>query len=549
MEPSEQENLIFLSHDLTAEPFYLQEVANLSQGWNEIALDNSYEIAGDKPLFIGVSIKSKGMIISFDGETAQNNLANWLAFSQTDDGNTVWNWYHETGGNLNLQAVVTGNNLPQDAASVKSLNVGKCQPIDSSFPIDVEVRNMGANSINNITITCMFKDEKHTATIDGIDIPSNGYQLVTIDDFAVSANSIAPLSVSIDMVNGNPNTHSDHVAETGNLIHNSNYVPRNILLEQFSSQYCANCPTGHATIARSVQKYSNVIWVTHHCGFANDKFTIPQSSEYLKLFDSNIGTYNPAMMVNRTNMQKYGGSSSSPVTEPDRETTPSIFAGENDAPAYVALDIDPAYNTANRLLEVTVNAAITQGNASKIDGDNVRLFIFLVEDGLMAVQLNNREEILESYRHDNVLRHILTATWGDAVEFDSDGNFSSATYSYTLPTEWNRNNLRIVAFLANSDPATPNNNIVYNAAQTPVGGTSAIDGISTDNNSQQYFSITSNRITTATECTIDIFSANGSRIAHADRCSDIDINHLDHGVYIVRATIDGGSTQTTKFIR
>lgn len=549
MMPSEQDNELFLSHDLSGEPFYTQTIEQLNEGWNEVVLSEPYEITGEgEDLFVGFSIKSKGMIISFDGEEEDNDLSDYMAFSQTDGDYASWSWYHETGGNLNIQAVVEGENLPQNAASIKSLRVGKCQPTGRPIAVDVVVRNMGAETINSLSISCGFKDETTRMEVGNLEIPSNGYRLITLDGFSVDANAIGTLTVSVDEVNGQENTSDSRSKETGNLIFNSDYARHYILLEQFSSEYCANCPTGHATLARNTAKYSNVIWVTHHSGFADDSFTIPESGEYLKLFGSE-GSYNPAMMVNRSDLSQYGaGTSASPVVEPDRDTAPVIFSGMNDVPAYVDLDLNVDYDKAARSLDVSVDASVPSGNADRIDGDRVSLFVFLVENGLVGRQLNNRSEFIENYRHDNVVRHIMTATWGDKVEFDGEGKYSSDDYSYTLPAEWNAANMRVVAFIANSDQTTPSNNAVFNAVQKSVTEDAAGVENNVTSDAEPGFLIAGDVLTTGIESEISIFTMSGVQVIKSVNSRAVDISALPRGAYIVRIA-NAKECRSAKFIR
>lgn len=106
---SEQNNYVFITDDLNGEFLYQQPVDRLEYGWNEITLDKPFEIDG-RELFVGYRYESAGETLSLDGES-DNNLANWIYISQTDENGGQWS--HQSGGALNIQAVVEGDNLPQ----------------------------------------------------------------------------------------------------------------------------------------------------------------------------------------------------------------------------------------------------------------------------------------------------------------------------------------------------------------------------------------------------------------------------------------------------
>lgn len=300
---TDQENEVFLSYDLSGKPFYAQAVEKFEAGWNEVVLDVPYEIADDREIYVGFSYKSKGYVVSFDGEES-NGLSDWFAFSQLD--NEYPSWHHETGsGNLNIQAVVEGDDLPQNAVSITHVRIAKCVPVGEPVPVDVVVRNMGANTVESLALDCTMKDGTQSFELTGLDIPSNGLRLLSLDDFVVSYEGISDFSVEVAAVNGQPNTHEEEAYVAENLLCRAEYANRMILMEQFSTANCSNCPTAHSTLLRAMEKQSNMIWVTHHSGFGTDDYSIPASQDYLYFFGSEA-PYAPAMMLDRTNFYRYG---------------------------------------------------------------------------------------------------------------------------------------------------------------------------------------------------------------------------------------------------
>ena len=116
-----QNNYVFITDDLYGEPLYRQDVAEFHYGWNEVALDVPFEIDGRR-LFVGYRYESEGETLSLDGEK-DNDLANWISISQTSEEGGSWE--HQGGGALNIQAVVEGDNLPQNDIAIDRHSIVK----------------------------------------------------------------------------------------------------------------------------------------------------------------------------------------------------------------------------------------------------------------------------------------------------------------------------------------------------------------------------------------------------------------------------------------
>ena len=547
---TDQENAVFLSYDLAGKPFYTQPVERFDAGWNEVVLDEPYEITEARDLYVGFSYRSKGYVVSFDGEES-NGLGDWFAFSQLDSESPLWR--HETGsGNLNIQAVVEGDNLPQDALSIAFARIAKCVPVGEAVPVDVVVRNMGANTVESVTLDCTMKDGTQSFELTGLAIPSNGLQRLSLDDFVAGYNGISDFSVAITAVNGHPNTHEEEAYVAENLLCRAEYANRMILLEQFSTANCSNCPTAHSTLHRAMAKRSNVIWVTHHSAFGTDDYTIPASEDYLYFFGSEP-SYAPAMMLDRTNFYRYGADiASGPAFEVGTEIVPKLLEEENNTPAYVTVGIASSYDADSRRLEVEVSGGIPSKDLSKLSGDDIRLNVYLVEDSLRGMQLGLFGRVYEDFHHDNVLRQVLTDVWGDAVAFDAEGNYASGTYACTLPEGWLPENMRIVAFLANTDLEVPNNCVVQNAAQVRLGESSFGD-VAIDEAFAQPVQPRIHRWGDVMEVEgcegrAGVYAVSGSLVKVFPSASRIDISGLAPGVYLLRLFNEEGN-YTFKFIK
>ena len=72
--------------------------------------------------------------------------------------------------------------------------------------------------------------------------------------------------------------------------------PRIVLLEQFTTINCVNCPAGTAALKVAVTERGDVAWVAHHVGYGVDEFTIEESNALMDF--GVIGA--PSLMIDRT---------------------------------------------------------------------------------------------------------------------------------------------------------------------------------------------------------------------------------------------------------
>lgn len=485
---TEQENSIFITNKLDGEPLYTQTVERFNAGWNEIDLKSPLEITGEE-LFIGYQYVTRGMTISFDaGEN--NPLADWISVGTTEK-DMSWN-HQENCGSLNIQAIIEGDNLPQNDAMIYSVTSKKYAQTAQQYPVNILVRNMAAPDIQSLDFTyTLERQEPVTGTVDNLCIKSNDIALVHVDDAFIGEDGIYNMNIKIDRVNGeNDESVSDNELSIENIVCKKDYTKRKVLLEQFSTAKCNNCPAAHKLFEKNL-KYRNedVIWLTHHSGFYTDDLTIDESKRYIYFYNS-PSTYAPAAMLDRMNLAQYGAvdqeykSTLGPVFKTSFELIPKLLNQRSNNPSLITVNIDKAFNAGNRLLTVSVSGEIPSGDPEKLKGNDIRLNVYLVEDSIPGIQSG----IEGTYLHNHVIRKVLTDVWGDKITFNS-GKYLSNEYSFTIPAEWNVKNTRIIAFVANSDSSNPNNAQIFNAEEVDLmkdSGDAAIQSEKGDNSIEIY---------------------------------------------------------------
>lgn len=217
-------------------------------------------------------------------------------------------------------------------------------------------------------------------------------------------------------------------------------VGRAILIEDFTGQRCINCPTGTEIINGIVSTYGedNVIAVGIHSGplgFAGNSKTVglmtDTGNEYYTRWDKENKMGQPWVIFNRK-------------TSPDSHYNnwAAIVGTIISEKANLSVKIANAYDAATRTLTTTVGADGVNGTV------NGKLQVWIVEDGVKALQMMPDGKSNKEYIHNHVFRAAVNGTWGEDVTV-KEGETTTKQYSYKLPETWNADNIAIVAFVYN----------------------------------------------------------------------------------------------------
>lgn len=217
-------------------------------------------------------------------------------------------------------------------------------------------------------------------------------------------------------------------------------VGRAILIEDFTGQRCINCPTGTEIINGIVSTYGedNVIAVGIHSGplgFAGNSKTpglmTDTGNEYYKRWDKENKMGQPWVIFNRK-------------TSPDSHYNnwAAMVGTIISEKANLSVKIANAYDAAKRTLTTTVGADGVNGTV------NGKLQVWIVEDGVKALQMMPDGKSNKEYIHNHVFRAAVNGTWGEDVTVKK-GETTTKQYSYKLPEAWNADNIAVVAFVYN----------------------------------------------------------------------------------------------------
>lgn len=221
-------------------------------------------------------------------------------------------------------------------------------------------------------------------------------------------------------------------------------VGRAVLIEDLTGQRCINCPTGTDIINGVIETYGedNVIAVGIHCGplgFAGNSKRVGLMTdtgvEYYKHWANGTNLGQPSAIFNR----KKGKGPIDNLNNWAAEV--GLIISEK---ANLSVDIANAYDAKTRTLTTKVGAFGVNGTVSG------KLQVWIVEDGIKAMQMMPDGSANQDYIHNHVFRAAVNGTWGEEVTV-KEGETTSKDYSYVLPETWNAENISVVAFVYNDN--------------------------------------------------------------------------------------------------
>ena len=364
-----------------------------------------------------------------------------------------------SGGDFGAEDYVygIGGGCPAEEISLLELTISEYGTPSEDIPVSGVVKNFGTDNLTQFDVTYNIDGgtDAATYTVSGISIPIGETYDFTHDvpaTFASDGNYVINVTVS------NPNGVADNTADNDmshSIMINSNAVERVVLLENFTTAQCPNCPPAHTNLENWLSSQPKVIWLAHHAGYYTDEWTIPENSEMLVFYNSGASTYAPAIMLDRKFLAPDGDPG--PVFFPASSYTPGLINDRVNTPSFVTLNIEGAYNENTRELNVDLTGTFHADFA-----EDLRLGLYIMEDGLEGSQAG----VTGTYTHNHTMRDAISATFGDDVfsSTTADDTFSE-NYTYTLDSEWDYTNCTLVAWVSKWDGSDVNSREILQAAE------------------------------------------------------------------------------------
>ena len=227
----------------------------------------------------------------------------------------------------------------------------------------------------------------------------------------------------------------DHIAEGDELIRvKQEPAQRVVLLEDFTGQRCVNCPLGSEVIEQLQKTYGDtLVTVGIHSGPLGFKGNAKNVGLATDLGDEYYNHWNleyqPVGLINRHGAVNY---------------TDWAKAVKDELAKTSAIDMKASAALKDGSIDIALEVT---GKENTVSG---KLQVWVLEDGITAMQLMPDGSANREYVHNHVLRTAVNGAWGESFTIN-EGETKQQTLSQAVDSKWNTANLSIVAFVYNDD--------------------------------------------------------------------------------------------------
>lgn len=479
---------VWIRKDLEGSNLGSGKASSFQQGWNEADLDN--------PVVVSSDLAATGFYIGFSFKQSYTSAG--LAALPTPSDGGMWvqcgddAWENRSAeGTLCLEGVLYGNSLPRLNVHVEGVSVDKWYIVDRGTLSGVlSVRNLATEKVTSLTIQ---------GVIEGIGSPCSTTVDCNIDynelvklPFTLSPGYVSddPRQISgtftVTSVNGESDEDDSDNSATAQFYVIMQAYPRKVLLEEFTTLSCSNCPrvAGYIHEMLADPAYGSVVEaICHHSGFGTDMYTLDADEQYTWFYNNGGSTYAPAMMLDRANVEYDYTPVFMPLSVADLKAYVDKRLLE---PAVVSIEIGADRNTEGNI-DVTVFGNMIDKDAFC---SNPRITVYLVEDNLVT---NRQAGAGAGYVLEHTTRAV-NATWGEELSFNNDNTYS---YSCTLPYNdmYKWDDMKVVAMIFNMNAQNANDCVVENCAGVTLAQAAGILEVEdTEENQRTIYTIDGRKV-------------------------------------------------------
>lgn len=436
-----------IENDAPGADLRTKELSTTVLGWNEVMFTEPVEITGDEEFSAGYTYTQIGDQYNdkaFPFSAVKEGIDNQYLFIYCLDpktGDTGWKKFSMGGKNMSIQVLVEGefpeySAMPEDFGMVTG-------SINTDAKITVPFVNNSAYAVTDldyvVSVDGVAGSEEHTTFSPSVGVGSKSSFKVSVPCGSVEAKK--SIKVEITKVNGHDNESESKVGQ-GTVGVFSDKYPRNLVIEEFTTEQCPNCPRVAGLLAYYMEHADPTrVWaVCHHSAYYTDWLTQPCDEPLLYLYNDNGMTYAPGLMFNR---------------QPDFDAQYAkgnmdnvLFANTyDDVEGYADYQLT-LFSNAQLSMQVAVNddssvaTVIVSGECNEsLDPAQNKLTLYLTEDEIPA---RDQYGASGDFYHMHVIRYFNSA-WGDPVVWEN--RHFTATYSIPIDEAWNKDKLTLVAFL------------------------------------------------------------------------------------------------------
>ena len=439
-----------------------EQKQRIYEGWNIVFFNgDGYEIQGDETIFFGFDyVETQEMVDAEEGGMACNG-------EETDNGFYLYGDYGQGeglysisgAGCLCVQLIVDISSLPAHDLAVTYLDAGfKYKQPGTSFEIMAVMTSTGRESVQSYQLGYQI-DDNAPVYVDRTEVVEPGGRdtwlgdIVLPDDISTGHHT---MSVFIYSIEGEPVTDGNKRLEAPFAVYRESMDRQKVYLEVYTDQTSPYSAMLDETIAYMKQQFEPVCVVNVHK--PGTPLAVDDAAYLTELY---AYTY-PSFTINRSyfpgeDYVAYDMNYYLPMV--GKELTGAILCDmlvqDLANPAFASLSLSGSYEANTRQLTIEATGQLLP-EAQAIYGD-VALTLMLTEDDVKSRQAvynaaTQHSSWNQNYLHDHVLRGYMTAPTGTPIQLTANSQTQSAdtftaTFTTTLDTAWNKDNMSVVALL------------------------------------------------------------------------------------------------------
>lgn len=486
---------VWVSESLDGPVLSTDTIATPAKGWNTVSLTKPVDITSDmQTLYVGYSYHQKSTSKAMSCTKTPEPGYSCFIRSGNDEWKDYSNYY-----TVSVEAMVYGDKLPKYDLTLSALDVQQNYVVDNgNLEFTMQVFNNATVTINGFDAVCTVdgSDDKYTVHCDS-SIAYNESKIITMTVSPTAIQTMDPATRTLTVTLTNLTEGEDEIPSDNTLSGTFNVTlhsfVRNVLLEEFTTEKCTNCPRVASYVHDAMNEpefQGRLNTMENHAGYYTDSFTATFHNDWTWLFDN---LYAPAVLYDR---HAEAGAVTA-VTCPNSKL--ELFEGIRKRlreTAFVSLKVTADVDGENQKINVKVTGTRAKENFTK---NPARITVVLTETNLAAI---SQAGAGGDYTHYNVGRRV-NSIWGDVLEWNGD----DYTYECSIPYTQNYilDNLGILAFIHDYDPDDKTKCDVANSAAITsaefTGKATAIfaPNASTNDSKALYFDLQGRKLSAPTK--------------------------------------------------
>lgn len=466
---------------LDGDTIALDSISTWEKGWNTIPVKGGAVVNPDAgKLVVGFTYSQPSSVRTISIAGPNNPNGKWYA------KNGVWEQSTSTGS-VGVELIVEHERFAAKDVILKkiALDPPVAKPGEAQ-KILLTVSNDAPTEVNGFDYSVSIDGSASVSGHSNAVIQTEGEQTLSLDFSPKEVLTDHPYVVEgrVSCEGDGDSTNNTNSCITG---YYATTAPRRVLIEEFTTEKCMNCPRAATTLLQCEQNgYADkMALVAHHSGYNTDWLTTTTDRDYLWFYhtDGSTSTFAPACMLDRVTPSGKG----TPVRNigyfADFEPT---LKEATERPAFVGLNVESRTEPNG---DITLEVEATKLPLLDAVCTAPRISVAITENNIAA---RSQAGAGDGYTHRHVFRERLTDLWGDPFEWN--GNTCKWTYTFTPAADWKRENLGATVFVHGYSLTDVNQCEVFNSAVAEIGE-SGLEVIQSAADSEcDFYTVTGHRI-------------------------------------------------------